>query len=297
MMPKVIVIVGATATGKSFLAVRLARRFNGEIISADSRQVYKGIDTGTGKITRAEMKGVPHHLLDVVDPKRRFSVAEYKKRAEREIKKILSRGKIPIICGGTGFYIDAVVHGIVLPEVPPNKRLRRILNKKETHELLTELKRLDLKRAGSIDPHNKVRIIRAIEIARALGRVPHLRKAPLPYEFIKIGVHLPENTLKRKIKLRLRKRMRGGMAVEIYNLHRRGVPWRRFMELGFDQRYVALYLQKKITNKEMLEELFRSNWQYAKRQRTWFTRDAQIRWFDPRKPGEITRYVKERLNA
>ncbi len=295
-MKKVIVIVGQTATGKSYLAVRLARKFGGEVVSADSRQVYKGIDTGTGKITKTEMKGIPHHLLDVIDPRRRFSVAEYKRHANKKIKEIHARGRIPIICGGTGFYIDAVVQGIVLPEVPPNIRLRRVLEKKTTEELTIILKKLDPVRVRGIDPNNRVRVIRAIEIAKTLGKVPHLRTAPPSYEFIKIGVKLPDEKLKKKIWQRLRKRMRGGMASEIYNLHRKGVPWKRFMELGFDQKYVALYLQKKISNKEMLQELFRGNWQYAKRQKTWFARDKETRWFEPGEYQETVKFVKERIN-
>jgi tRNA dimethylallyltransferase len=294
-MKKVIVIVGATATGKSYLAVRLARKFGGEVISADSRQVYKRIDTGTGKITKAEMKGVPHHLIDVIDPRRKFSVAEYKKKAEREIKRILGRGNIPILCGGTGFYVDAVTTGMVLPEVPPNKRLRQKLEKSTTEDLFRMLQRLDKERARSIDPHNKVRIIRAIEIAKALGKVPHLKVIPPKYDFIKIGIKVPDEKLKQKIRTRLRKRMRSGMAIEIYNLHKKGVPWRRFMELGFDQKYVALYLQKKISSEVMLDELMKSNWQYAKRQKTWFSRDKEINWFLPSEYQQIVSLVENKL--
>ena len=127
---KIIIILGPTATGKSDLAVRLAKKFGGEVISADSRQVYKGLDIGTGKITKKEMAGVPHHLLDVAHPKKVFTVSDYKKLAERACKKIWDGGKIPILCGGTGFYIQAVADNIVLPEVPPNKKLRAQLEKK-----------------------------------------------------------------------------------------------------------------------------------------------------------------------
>ena len=126
---KVIVILGTTATGKSDLAVKIAKKIKGEIISADSRQVYIGLDIGTGKITQKEMRGVPHHLLDVANPKHKFSVVQYKKLAEEKIKEIISRGNVPIICGGTGFYIDAITNGTIFPEVPPNKSLRKILEK------------------------------------------------------------------------------------------------------------------------------------------------------------------------
>jgi tRNA dimethylallyltransferase len=128
--PKVIVILGQTATGKSDLAVRIAKKINGEIISADSRQVYKKLDIGTGKITAKEMRGVPHHLLDVANPKHRFTVVEYKKLAEEKIKEIIARGKIPIICGGAGLYIDAITKGVIFPEVPPNNKLRKKLYSK-----------------------------------------------------------------------------------------------------------------------------------------------------------------------
>src|SRR3972149_9041812 len=125
MKKRILVIVGPTATGKSEVAVFLAKKFDGEVISADSRQVYKGLDIGTGKITKREMSGVPHHLLDVANPKRVFTVSEYKKLGEKALQNIWWRGKLPIICGGTGFYIQALVDGIILPEVPPNKKLRK----------------------------------------------------------------------------------------------------------------------------------------------------------------------------
>ncbi|MEK7071404.1 MAG: tRNA (adenosine(37)-N6)-dimethylallyltransferase MiaA, partial [Patescibacteria group bacterium] len=279
---KVLVIVGQTATGKSKLAVRLAKKFHGEIISADSRQVYKGLDLGTGKITKKEMRDVPHHLLNVVNPKTRFTVSRYKKLAEKKLKEIIARKKVPIICGGTGFYLDAVTKGMVLPEVPPNPTLRKKLAFKSDRYLMLMLQKLDPKRAKNIDPKNKVRLIRAIEIVRKLGQVPRLATRSPNYEFIKIGLQVPTETLKRKIKFRLKKRLRAGMAIEVYDLNKKGVPWKRFLELGFDQRYTALYLQGKINEREMLEKLFKENWQYAKRQMTWFKRDPEIKWFDPR---------------
>lgn len=306
-MNKIIVILGQTATGKSDLAVKIALRLdreqakkkfgiNGaEIISADSRQVYKGLDIGTGKITKKEMKGVPHYLIDVVSPKKQFTVVEYKKLAEKKIKEILLRGKVPILCGGTGFYLDAVTKGVILPQVPPNKKLRKVLEEKTTEKLFNMLKNLDKDRAKSIDKNNKVRIIRALEIVEAIGSVPKITKARPQYEFIKIGLKVAEKTLKRKIKLRLRKRIRGGMAIELYSLHKAGVPWSRFIELGFDQRYIALFLQKQISEDEMLENLSRSNWQYAKRQMTWFKRDQETKWFSPTQYKNLEKYIGEEL--
>lgn len=293
--PKIIVVLGQTSTGKSDLAVKLAKKFHGEVISADSRQVYRWLDIGSGKITQKEMKGVPHHLIDIVEPTDNFSVAEYKKLADKKILDILARGKTPIICGGTGFYIDAVTTGLVLPEVPPNPKLRQTLEKQSTEKLLQTLQKLDTARAENIDQKNKVRLIRAIEIAKALGKVPKIVAQTPPYQFIKIGLKLPEETLKRKIRIRLRNRLRKGMAIELFNLQKSGVAWERFVELGFDQKFVALFLQKKITDKEMLESLIQSNWQYAKRQMTWFKRDKKIKWFSPKDYRKIADYIKNKI--
>ena len=307
--PKVIVILGQTATGKSDLAVKIAlllrsgpsaHKFGGEIISADSRQVYKNLDIGTGKITPDTKnysnfstgqvkkkyifthKGIPHHLIDVANPKHKFTVAEYKNLAEGKIKEIIGRGKMPIICGGTGFYIDAVTKGIVFPEVPPNLKLRKDLEKESVPELFKMLKKLDSGRAKTIDPKNRVRLIRAIEIVKALGKVPKITAVEPLYKFIKIGLYLPEEKLKEKIRIRLFARIRGGMVQEAKKLHKNGVSWKRMQELGLEYRYLALYLQNKISKKEMLEKLSAEIYQYARRQMTWFKRDKQIKWFDAR---------------
>jgi len=295
MKQKVIVIVGQTSTGKSDLAVRMAKRFDGEVVIADSRQIYKGIDLGSGKISQEKMGGIPHYLQGIIDPRENFSVHVYRKLAEKKIKEIAGRGKLPIVVGGTGFYVDALTAGIVLPEVPPNLRLRKKLAKRSAPALYAGLKRIDPARATTIDSNNKVRLIRAIEIASALGWVPKPRRGIPKFEFIKIGLIFPERILKKRIATRLRARLRKGMAVELRRLHEEGIPWRRFEELGFDQRYIALYLQGKIPQKEMLEKLLQANWRYAKRQMTWFKRDSEIRWFRPHQFPQIGSYVKEML--
>jgi len=289
-LPRVIVILGQTATGKSDLAVKIAKKLDGEVISADSRQVYTGLDLGTGKITEKEMQGIPHHLLDVANPKNKFSVSEYKKLADQKIKEIISRGKIPIICGGTGFYIDAVVNNIVFPEVPPNENLRKILNKKSAEELFKMLQKLDKVRAKNIDSKNKVRLIRAIEIAKALGKVPKITQATPRHEFIKIGLFLPVNILKEKINKRLLARIKNGMLKEMENLHKKGLSWKRMEELGLEYRYVALYLQKKISKEEIIQKLNSEIYKYAKRQMTWFKRDKEIKWFDASNKLNINLY-------
>ena len=202
MKPKVLVILGPTSSGKSALAVQLARTFNGEVISADSRQVYRGLTIGTGKISKSEMKGVPHHLLDVTSPKRKFSADDYLKRGRAAIEDISSRGKLPIVAGGTGFYIDALVGRIVLPNVPPNPSFRHLHNNSTTVELLCMLEKVDSERARTIEPDNKRRIIRALEIAHALGKNP-VPKSIIGYDVLWVGIAPPMKELEKKITPRL----------------------------------------------------------------------------------------------
>lgn len=267
---KVLVIVGPTASGKSDVAVKIAKKFKGEIISADSRQVYKGLDIGTGKITRREMKGVPHHMLDVVDPKKQFSVSQYKKLVEEELKYIEARGKLPIIVGGTGLYIDSLTGRANFPNVPPNKKLREKLAKKSNVALYEMLKKRDPKRAKSIDANNKVRLIRALEIIEALGRVPRMRPEP-DERFIYIGLN-PKD-LDTKIHKRLIKRIPG-----IIEETKKLSP-KRAEELGLEYRYASLFLKKKLSKKEFEENLFFAIRHYAKRQMTWFKKNKEITWF------------------
>lgn len=268
-MEKVIVILGATATGKSALAVKIARKMNGEIISADSRQVYKYLDIGTGKITTKEMRVVPHHLLDVANPKKKFSVVEYQKLATKKIEEILNQKKLPIICGGTGFYIDAITKGIIFPEVPPNPKLRKELDKKPLSELIQILKTLDKSRAKNIDLQNKVRLIRAIEIAKALGKVPKIKEAKQKYKFVKIGIYLPEDILKKKIEKRVKGMFKAGLLKEIKKLKKLGVSKKRLQEFGFEY------------NEPTEEKVITETIKYTKRQMTWFKRDNDIKWFAP----------------
>jgi len=293
-MHKILTIVGPTASGKSDLAVQLAKSLNGEVISADSRQVYKGLDIGTGKITKREMKGIPHHLLDVADPKRQFSVAKYKKLAEKKIKEIISRGKLPIIVGGTGFYIDAVTERNSLPDVPPNKKLRKKLEEKPLGELFVMLMKKDPARAKAIDPHNRVRLVRALEIAEALGKVPEVKPAKSKYECLWIGLKPDQKTLEEKILKRLGARI-PGMIREAKRLHKAGLSYKRMEELGLEYRYLARLLEKKITQKEFVDELYTAIKQYSKRQYTWFKRNKDITWFSTGDLHTILRHLAERI--
>jgi len=275
--PLIIAVVGPTSSGKSDIAVLLAKKFGGEVISADSRQVYRGLNIGTGKITKKEMLGVPHHLLDVASPASRFTASMYQKKASRVAEQIIKRGRIPIVCGGTGFYIDAFLKGISLPEVAPNRALRRALEKKSVQELFEILRALDPRRAKNIDRKNPRRLVRAIEIATALGHVPPIKHTPVVLApILTIGIVITDKQLKKNIHVRLLKRIKSGMVSEAKQLHKNGLSWKRFDELGLEYRFLARYLQKKITKQEMLTQLETAINQYAKRQKQWFKRDTSI---------------------
>ncbi len=295
-MHKILVILGPTATGKSDLAVKLAKKFNGEVISADSRQVYKGLDIGAGKITKKEMGGIPHHMLDVTNPKKTFTVVDWKKQTEKKIDEILSRGKLPIVCGGTGFYIQSIVDGIVLPEVPPNPKLRKDLEKKSLGELIKILKKMDPERLKNIDTENPVRLIRAIEIATSLGKVPKLIKNKTLYEILQIGLDSKDEILKNKINTRIISRMKKGMVKESVNLHKNGLSFKRMESLGLEYRLLSQLIQKQINKKEFIEKLQNEIWQYVKRQRTWFRRDKKIKWFEPEEAVKIEKVIHSFLD-
>lgn len=294
---RVLIILGPTATGKTSLSIELAKKFNGEIISADSRQVYRGMDLGTGKVTKKEMQEVPHYLLDVASPKKSFSAAQYAKLAEKAVRDIISRGKLPIVCGGTGFYIDALLYGDLFPDVPPNAALRAKLAGKTAGKLFTILKKLDPKRAKTIDTHNPVRLVRAIEIATALGSVPKPKKQ-LRYETCMLGLDMDDDTLKKRILERIHERMKAGMLKEAERLHREGLSWKRMRELGLEYRNMANLLTGKTPKETFEERLAQDIWHYVKHQRTWFRRNKAAVWLDPTKKrtlGEASALVKKFL--
>jgi len=270
MTKKLIAILGPTASGKSELAIKLAKKFKGEIVSADSRQVYKGMNIGTAKPTKKEMKGIPHYLLDVASPKRRFTVVQYRKLSLKAINKIFKKGKVPILCGGTGFYIQAVVDGIIIPEVKPDWRLRSNLNKLSAAELYQRLKKLDPKRAGTIEKKNKRRLIRAIEIVMKTKKpVPALKKNPLPYPVLMIGIK--KENLETEIEKRFFEWLKQGFLREVQKLRKIGLTWKRIEEFGIHYRTAALYLQGKISDAEFIKKSLIELRNYAKRQMTWFT--------------------------
>jgi tRNA dimethylallyltransferase len=289
--PKLIIIVGPTASGKSSLAVKIALRLNSaqakknlgmdgaEIISADSRQVYKGMDIGTGKITKKEMQNIPHYLLDVISPKGKFTVVRYKNLAEKEIKNISKKNKIPIIVGGTGFYIESIIDGKEIPRVKPDWKLRKNLEKKSNQELYLILKKLDPRRAKNIDRNNPHRLIRAIEIVKTTKKpVPLIKKSAPKYNVLIIGIKKPKTELHKLIEKRLKTRFKQGMIKEVENLHKTGVSWKKLESFGLEYKWIAKYLQNKIQYEEMVEKLQKDIEHYAKRQTTWFKRNKKIHW-------------------
>jgi tRNA dimethylallyltransferase len=294
-MQKVLVIVGPTASGKSSLAVALAKRFNGEIISADSRQVYKGLDIGTGKITRKEMRGIPHHLLDVASPKKAFSAGDFQKHATEAIAGIAKRGKMPMIVGGTGFYIDALVGRMTLPEVTPNAKLRARYKKLTAAKLFYILKKLDPQRAKAMstpsERNNKIRLIRALEIAHALGKSPEPRSS-LPYDVLWIGIKPGDKILRSNINKRLSARIQQGMVAEAKRLHHGGLSYKRMESLGLEYRSLARHLLSRITKQEMERELQSDIWRYARKQIGYWKRNPDIFWFDPKQTAKITAKVR-----
>jgi len=291
MSKKLVVILGPTASGKTKISLKLAKKFNGEIVSADSRQVYKGLDIGSGKITKKEMKGIPHYLLSIASPKRIFTVAQFQRLALKAINKIFKRKKIPFLVGGTAFYIQSVVDGIVIPKVKPDWKLRKKLAQKTNKELFSILKKLDPQRARVIDKNNPRRLIRALEIAIKLKKpIPPLKKIKPTFEFLMLG--LKGKNLKENIKKRLLKRLPGkgskkSIISETRKLKKEGLSWKRLEGFGLEYKYAAQYLQKKITYKEMIEKIQKESERFAKRQMTWFKKDKRIRWIKKYKEAEI----------
>ncbi|HEX8994376.1 MAG TPA: tRNA (adenosine(37)-N6)-dimethylallyltransferase MiaA [Candidatus Paceibacterota bacterium] len=280
---QIIVIVGPTSSGKTALSVELAKKIDGEIISADSRQVYRGLDLGTGKVTKKEMAGVPHHLLDVASPARVFTADDFVRLGRRAIDDTLSRGRIPIVAGGTGFYIDTLVGTMAVANVPPDPKLRAVLEQKSAEQLFALLKKLDPARAATIDQHNPHRLIRAIEIAKAQTprgepSVPEGSPLGARYDILWLGIDMPQEILAQKIHDRLLARLKRGMLAEARALHGRGLSWKRMETLGLEYRYIARFLQKKISREEFVTQLEAEIRRYAKRQMTWFKRNKEINW-------------------
>jgi len=320
---KIIVILGPTASGKTKLAVELASKFNGEIVSADSRQVYRGMDIGTGKdlkdyrleipnpndqlpnkfkIQNSKLKiiEIPYHLIDVANPKEQFDLAQYQKMAFRAIDDILKRGKLPILAGGSGLYLQAVVENYKLSEAKKDLALRKKLEKLSAAELFNKLKKLVPKMAVKLnqsDKNNKRRLIRYLEI---VGQDHNFksRAGKRKYNALIIGVNFSRDILKQRIFKRLLERLKEqNMIGEVERLHEQGLSWKRLEDFGLEYKFVSLYLEGELQYEEMVEKLNLAIYQFAKRQLTWFKRwekqGANINWVKDNK--KIEKLVKDYL--
>jgi tRNA dimethylallyltransferase len=280
-MRNLIVILGTNASGKSDLGMRLAKQFGGEVVSADSRQVYRGLNLGSGKITPAQAALVKHHLIDVAEVSEYYSLAQYQQAAYRAIDAISDAGKPPFLVGGTGLYISAIIEGYELTDVPPNDPLRAELESLPLAQLVARLEKTDPEAAGRIDKRNPRRLIRAIEIAAAGYSDSAARRKSPRYRCLQLGLTWPRENLEERIAKRLRERLAQGMIDEVAGLRSRGVSDLRLDKLGLEYRYIAKYLRGELrTVDELVAQLEIAIRQFAKGQLTWFKRDRRIIWLD-----------------
>lgn len=288
--PKVIAIVAPTASGKTNLAIELALQHNGEVISADSRQVYRRLNVGTEKVTASETRGVPHHLIDVVDTDDVYTAHDFVHDADAAIRNITTCGNTPIIAGGTFFYIDTLLGKITTPAVEPNEELRALMETKDVDVLYSELAAKDPGRAKEVDPFNKRRIMRALEVIDALGSVPPQHKQDCPYDVLMLGIYTERDVLRERIQTRATSAIERGLVEETQSLLKqrafwqfwkpKNIPASRLFEIGLQYREVAAWLENEHPRPEtLIKRLSEVNWQYAKRQRTWLKRDQSIEWF------------------
>lgn len=295
--PKIITILGPTAIGKSDLAVSISlylkkQNINSEIISADSRQIYKGLDIGTGKITEEEMKDVPHHMLDIINPNQEYSVFQYAEDANKIINDLLSKNIIPIICGGTGQYINALLFETIGAGAKQNPELREKLERESLEYLQNELKNIAIKNntnISKVDIKNKRRVIRAIEIITELGYIPEI-KVNDKYENIIIGLDTDYEILQKRIQTRIDKRLDQGMIVEVENLLKENkVTHERLQKLGLEYKFISDLLTGILTIDEFKQKLYFAIIHYAKRQKTWFKNNKELKdkviWFDTKDEG------------
>jgi len=283
--PKIIVILGPTASGKSELAIKIAKKFNGEVISADSRQVYKGMDIGTAKAIGTKL-GIPHYLIDIVYPNQEFNVAIYKKLAIKTIKDIQKRRKLPILVGGTGLYIQAVVNNIEFPKVPPQKKLRKKLEKKSVKELFVIYKKLDPAGAKFIEKENKRRLIRAIEVCKVTGKSfwEQRKKGKPLFDILQIGIKLPKEKLRERIIKRVKKMFKLGLEKEVKNLVKKYGWIPPLQTIGYQEW--KEYLEGKINKNDVKNLIIQHTIQFTKRQMTWFKKDQRIHWINNQKEAE-----------
>jgi len=309
--PKILVIIGPTASGKTKLAVELARAHKGEIISADSRQVYRGMDIGSGKDLAEYGEGknaVKYYLIDVADPKEQYNLFQYQKAAQKAILDVLKRGKLPIIVGGSGLYLQAVVDGYILGSRTTEKtESTEGTDKKDLKEIQALVFKQDkafFERLNNSEKNNKRRLIRYLEILKTSGEIHETKvriKKP-PYDFTVVGLEVGMETLRKRIKQRLIDRIdspvkpgNDTLISEVEKLHEDGLSWERLESFGLEYKFVTQYLQKKLSKEEMIEKLSIATGQFAKRQMTWFRRwqkqGREIMWFGTKDLNKIDRFL------
>ncbi len=298
-LPKLVVVLGPTASGKSGLGIALAQRFDGEIVSADSRQVYRGLDIGTAKITPEEQMLVPHHLLDVADPRQVYTVAQFQRAAIAAINDILERGHQPFLVGGSPHYIQAVVDNLDIPRIEPQPELRAQLEKHSLPELLMQLEELDPQSAATIDRNNPRRVIRALEVYLISGKpFSQQRKMAEPlYRSLLLGIEWPREVLYQRIDARVDERMRQGMVHEVERLLDDGVSHERLEALGLEYRYISRLLRGEFKSEdEMVERLKYAIHDFTRRQLTWFRKDKRIVWVEGEDCGRAEEIVRAFLS-
>ncbi len=281
--PKLIVVLGSTASGKSALGIALAQQFGGEIVSADSRQVYCGLDIGTAKVTADEQALIPHHLLDIVEPQDIYTVAQFQQDAIAAITTIVGRGHVPLLVGGSPHYIQAVVDNLAIPGVPPQPDLRARLETQPLSDLLQQLEQLDPQSAATIDRHNPRRVIRALEVCLITGKpFSELRgKAQPLYHSLLLGVQWPRPVLYQRIDARVDERMSQGMVQEVRDLLARGITHERLDAFGLEYRYISRWLRGEFASEEeMVQRLKYAIHDFTRRQLTWFRRETRIIWIE-----------------
>ncbi len=277
MKPKLVVIEGTNASGKSGLGVALAAHYGGEVVSADSRQVFRGLDLGSGKITPEEMQGVRHHLIDIAEPNEFFSMHDFQRLAYEAVDDVRARGRTPFLVGGTGLYVASVTEGYVMSDTEPDLEYRAYLETMDTPKLYEMLR--ELRPEMEIDEKNRNRVMRQLEKIHD-GDDHSAPNAPR-YDCLKLGVTWPRPVLRARIDERLDRRLEQGMIEEVQGLLDRGASVEFLKKLGLEYRFITQYLIGEIPDRNEMVELLRTAIkQFAKRQTTWFRRDRDIQWLD-----------------
>jgi len=278
--PKAIAVVGPTAAGKTKLGVELSNKFNGEIVSADSRQVYKYLDISTGK-DKEDYGEVPYHLIDILEPDKEITVADFQKNAFSAIDDILKRKKLPVVVGGSPFYVYAIIEGWQFPKFEKDEKLRKKLNKLSLLELQNILQKIDPKAYENVDRENSRRLIRAIEVCTLSGQ-DFEKSKPISkprYDFLFLGIKFSNEELKKRIRKRLEDRLGEGMIEEVKSIvTKKLASYADLEKMGLEPRFIAYYLQKKINKRELEDLLLKNIYHFAKRQMTWFRKDKRIQW-------------------